>query len=186
MFSSITMASSTTKPTESVSAISEIVSRLWPNRYIAANVPMMDRGSATLGIMVAGMLRRKMNITMTTSASASSRVNSTSSTEARMVTERSNRTLMSMPAGTSARKVGSSFLTEFTTSMVLVPGWRWIASTMPRSPLNHAVLAVERAGRQVEVGLGDGLLDFVDADAARGELARVDLHAHRIFLLPVH
>ena len=48
-----------------------------------------------------------------------------------------------------------------------------------------AILAVERAGGQVDVGLGNGLLDFVDADAARSELVRVDLHAHRIFLLAV-
>ena len=91
-----------------------------------------------LGITVAATLRRKMNITMTTIASASINVNSTSSTEARMVTERSNRMLMLMPAGTSARNVGSSLLTESTTSMVLVPGWRWIASTMPRFSLNQA------------------------------------------------
>ena len=45
---------------------------------------------------------------------------------------------MSIAGGTSARKVGSSFLIESTTSMVLVPGWRWIASTMPRLPLNQA------------------------------------------------
>ena len=45
---------------------------------------------------------------------------------------------MPMAGGTSARKVGSSFLILSTTSMVLVPGWRWIASTMPRLSLNHA------------------------------------------------
>jgi len=45
---------------------------------------------------------------------------------------------MSIAGGTSSRKVGSSFLIESTTSMVLTPGWRWIASTMPRLPLNHA------------------------------------------------
>jgi len=45
---------------------------------------------------------------------------------------------MSMAGGTSARNVGSRFLMESTTSMVLVPGWRWMASTMPRLPLNQA------------------------------------------------
>ena len=50
----------------------------------------------------------------------------------------------------------------------------------------HAFLAVQRAGGQVDVGLRDGLLDFVDADAARGERARIDLHAHRVFLLAEH
>ena len=137
-FSSITMASSTTKPTHSVSASSEMLSMLWPNMYMKAKVPMIDIGSATLGMMVAGTLRRKMKITMITSASATISVNCTSWTEARMVTERSNSTSMSMPGGTSARKVGSSFLTASTTSMVFTPGWRWMARTMPRLALNQA------------------------------------------------
>ncbi len=42
-----------------------------------------------LGMTVAGMLRRKMKITITTSASASNSVNSTSATEARIITVRS-------------------------------------------------------------------------------------------------
>ncbi|MND03027.1 hypothetical protein D3C83_226520 [compost metagenome] len=50
---------------------------------------MIDIGSATLGMMVAGMLRRKMKITITTSASASSSVNSTSAMLARIITVRS-------------------------------------------------------------------------------------------------
>src|SRR5207244_12136019 len=42
----------------------------------------------------------------------------------RMVVDRSYITLMLIPAGTSRRKVGSSFLTASTTSIVLVPGDR--------------------------------------------------------------
>ena len=99
---------------------------------------MIDIGSAMLGITVAGMLRRNRKITITTSASERIRVNSTSWTEARIDTVRSKSTLMSIAAGTSARNVGSSFLIESTTSMVLVPGWRWIARTMPRLSLNQA------------------------------------------------
>ena len=87
-------------------------------------MPTIDIGSATLGIAVADRLRRKIKITITTSASASISVNSTSSTDWRMVTERSNSTSMLIPAGTSARNVGSSFFTASTTWMVLVPGWR--------------------------------------------------------------
>ncbi len=70
MFSSITMASSTTKPTHSVSAMREMLSRLYPNRYITANVPTIDIGSASAGMMVAATLRRKMKMTSTTSMSA--------------------------------------------------------------------------------------------------------------------
>ena len=45
MFSTTTMASSTTNPTEMVSAISEILSRLKPQRYITASAPSSDSGT---------------------------------------------------------------------------------------------------------------------------------------------
>src|SRR5258708_25634359 len=67
---------------------------------------MIDIGSATVGMTVAGILRRKMKITMTTRASARIRENRTSATDSRMVVDRSYITLMLTPAGTSARKVG--------------------------------------------------------------------------------
>jgi hypothetical protein len=89
MFSSITIASSTTKPTEIVSAISERLSRLKPTRYMTAAVPSSASGTVTLGISVAGTLRRKTKITITTSAIVSISVNSTSCTEARIVCVRS-------------------------------------------------------------------------------------------------
>src|SRR5271168_4185342 len=62
-FSKTTMASSTTKPVEMVSAISDRLLRLKPSRYIAANEPMIDTGTATLGIAVALTLRRKTKTT---------------------------------------------------------------------------------------------------------------------------
>src|SRR5271165_2460560 len=69
MFSTITMASSTTKPVEMVSAISERLSRLYPRAYIAPKVPTSDSGTATLGMMVAYRLRKNRKITSTTSTS---------------------------------------------------------------------------------------------------------------------
>ena len=78
MFSSMTMASSTTKPTDSVRAISERLSRLNPSRYITAKVPMMEKGSARLGMMVAEKLRRNRKMTPTTRAKVSSMVSCTS------------------------------------------------------------------------------------------------------------
>ena len=39
---------------------------------------------------------------------------------------------MSTDGGSSALNVGSSFLMASVTSMVLVPGWRWMARTMAR------------------------------------------------------
>ena len=49
MFSITTMASSTTKPVEIVSAISERLSMLKPNRYITAKVPISEDGNGDGG-----------------------------------------------------------------------------------------------------------------------------------------
>ena len=75
IFSSMTMASSTTKPMERISAIIEMLLRLKFNRYITENVPTMENGSAIAGIMVAEKLRRNRKITMITSASVAAMVN---------------------------------------------------------------------------------------------------------------
>ena len=53
MFSSTTIASSTTKPVAMVSAISDRLFRLKSARYITPKVPISDTGTATLGIRVA-------------------------------------------------------------------------------------------------------------------------------------
>ena len=78
MFSSITIASSTTKPTESVSAISDMLSRLYPSMYITMNVPTSEAGSARLGISVAEMFRRNRKITRTTRITVMASVSLTS------------------------------------------------------------------------------------------------------------
>ena len=132
MFSSMTMASSTTKPIDSISAIIDRLSMLKPNGYIAANVPTIDSGSARLGMMVAETLRRKTKITSTTSTSARIIVNFTSVNELRIDSERSNRTCSSTDGGSWSCSCGSSCLTSSATATVLVPGWRWIASTTER------------------------------------------------------
>ena len=93
MFSSMTMASSTTKPTDSVSAISVILLTENPSPYIAAKVPMIESGSARLGMTVADRLRRKRKITRITRAIVSTRVNLTSATDARIDSVRSKRML---------------------------------------------------------------------------------------------
>ena len=77
MFSITTIASSTTNPVAMVSAISDRLSRLKLSRYITANVPISETGTATLGMSVARGLRRKMNTTSTTSTTEPSSVRST-------------------------------------------------------------------------------------------------------------
>src|SRR6476660_4496129 len=89
MFSIMTIASSTTKPVEIVSAINVRLLRLKPSRYITASVPTSDNGTATLGMIVADRLRRNRKITITTSATVSTSENCTSLTDARMVIVRS-------------------------------------------------------------------------------------------------
>ena len=105
---------------------------------MAENVPMIDIGRARLGMMVARTLRRNTKITPTTSTSAISSVSCTSRTEARIDCERSYRRFSDTEGGTCARKVGSSASMASTTSMVLVPGWRWMARITPRVPLYQA------------------------------------------------
>src|SRR5215831_8017225 len=96
---------------------------------------MIDIGSARLGMIVADQLRRNKKITSTTSASVSSRVNVTSSTDALIVAERSYSVSTWTAGGISADSRPSAALTLLATSTVLVPGCRWIASTIERSPL---------------------------------------------------
>ena len=43
-------------------------------------------------------------------------------------------------AGMPARKAGSRSLIASTTATVLASGWRWIASTIERSPLNQLAI----------------------------------------------
>ena len=124
IFSSMTIASSTTKPTDRVSAISVILLTENPKPYMAANVPIMESGRARLGITVAERLRRKRKITRITRAIVSSRVNFTSETDALIDSERSKRVFNWTDAGSWLRKIGTCFLILSTTSMVLVPGWR--------------------------------------------------------------
>src|SRR5208282_1481998 len=85
----MTMASSTTNPVEIVRAINERLLRLKPSRYITPKVPTRDNGTATLGMVVAGKLRRKTKITRTTSTTASNNSYCTSFTDSRMVVVRS-------------------------------------------------------------------------------------------------
>ncbi len=122
MFSSMTMASSTTKPTDSVKAISERLSRLKPMAYMAAKVPTTDMGSVSEGMTVAEKFRRNKNMTITTRPSVSTRVNSTSWVDSLMLLDLSYMICMSTEAGSWERKVGSRRLTASETSTVLVPG----------------------------------------------------------------
>ena len=66
MFSIITIASSTTKPTAIVRPMSDRLSRLYPSAYITPKVATSESGTTTLGITVAQKLRRNRKMTITT------------------------------------------------------------------------------------------------------------------------
>ena len=97
------MASSTTKPTDSVSASMVMLLMEKLSVYIMAQVPIRDTGTARAGMIVAGTERRNRKITSTTSTMATPSVNSTSSTELRIEIDRSASTSRSIAAGTWAR-----------------------------------------------------------------------------------
>ena len=140
MFSSMTMASSTTKPTDSVNASSVILLIEKPNTYIAAQVPISDTGTASAGMTVAEMERRNRKITRMTRTIAMRSDSCTLRTESRIDTERSMSTSMRIDGGIDARYCGKCSRTESTTATVLASGWRWIASTMARSLLNQLAI----------------------------------------------
>ena len=127
MFSIITMASSTTKPVPIVSAISDRLSRLKPEKYMMPKEVISDSGSATPAISVARSERRNSSTTSVTSTTLRTSVNCTSWTEARMVTVRSLTTVRLTPAGIARCSFGISARIWRTTSMTLAPGCRWIS-----------------------------------------------------------
>src|SRR5215831_2873687 len=122
MFSSMTMASSTTKPTDSVKAsrVMLLIEKL--NTYIAAQVPMMETGTASAGMIVADIERRNRKMTMMTRQIAMASVTCTSSTESRIEIERSLSTSMRIDGGTAARNCGRRERTASTTATVLASG----------------------------------------------------------------
>src|SRR5262245_4595807 len=102
----MTMASSTTKPTDKVNAniVMLLIEKL--SAYIIAQVPMSDTGTASAGMTVADPERRNRKITRTTSVIAMARVSWTSATDSRMEVVRSFWTFRLMPAGTASRYLG--------------------------------------------------------------------------------
>ena len=84
MFSTTTMASSTTRPMHSTKAskVSRLIEN--PNAYSAMNEAITHTGTVTAGIIAARTLPRNNQITTSTSTMASIRVSYTRSTAAEM------------------------------------------------------------------------------------------------------
>ncbi|MEA2166590.1 MAG: hypothetical protein QOK37_4717 [Thermoanaerobaculia bacterium] len=105
---------------------------------MTANVPTIDSGRASDGMIVAERFRRKRKITITTRKSVSSSVNFTSDTDARMVSARSRKTCRFTLPGSCFRNAGSSARTLSDTCTAFVPGCFWIERTIPRLSLSQA------------------------------------------------
>ncbi len=131
MFSSMTIASSTTNPIERISAIIDRLSSVKPSTAMTANVPRMENGSASAGMIVADPLCRNRKMTATTSASVIAIVHWMSVNASRMFFDRSPRIVRCTEGGSSASNAGSRFRIASVTAIVLLPGcfitWRLIA-----------------------------------------------------------
>src|SRR5215468_5589523 len=99
MFSIMTIASSTTKPTEIASAISDRLSIEKPASHIPAQVPASASGTETPAAIVGVVRRRNRNTTNITRNTVASSVNCISSTLARIVPVRSTSVEISTPDG---------------------------------------------------------------------------------------
>ncbi|MCY1415875.1 hypothetical protein D9M71_313710 [compost metagenome] len=140
MFSSTTMASSTTRPVARISAINDRLLRENPHRYMTAKVPTSDTGTARVGISDARRLPRNRNTTRITRATAIIKVISASCRVALITGERSIATLSLTLAGSTASSAGSCALICATVSMMLAPAWRLITSSTAESSLKKPLL----------------------------------------------
>ena len=137
VFSSTTMASSTTKPVATVSAIRLRLFRLKPRKYITPKVPSSETTVATAGIRVARALRKNALTTSTTSAIEISSVISISLSEARIELVRSEATCSTTSCGSWACSSGSRARTPSTVAITLASGWRVTSTITAGSPLNR-------------------------------------------------
>ncbi len=154
MFSRTTMASSTTNPVATVSAISDRLLSENPAMYITPSVPSSETTTATAGTTVARHDRRKIETTMTTRMVAIASVISTSRSEARIVVVRSLAISIEMSAGRPARKPGSCALTASTAAMMFAPGWRLMTATIAGRPLNRPTVRAS-SGPSVTSAMSD-------------------------------
>ncbi len=105
-----------------VSAISDKLSRLKPQRAMMPNVPTSESGRAAAGMIVARGLRRNTKITITTRPTVTQSVNCTSLIEARIVSVRSAKTVSWTVGGNAARRCGNRPRTRSPVSMTFAPG----------------------------------------------------------------
>jgi hypothetical protein len=122
MFSSTTIASSTTMPIASTTPSSVSTLMVKPAMDMTQNAPMMDTGMASTGISVVRHSRKNAYTTSTTSRKAMKMVSVTSSSERRTYSVLSKATSTEMSGGTSFLICSSRRRSSFTMSIWLAPG----------------------------------------------------------------
>ncbi len=130
MFSTTTMASSTTMPMASTRANRVRVLIEKPVAFITARVPISETGMARMGITAARQVCRKTITTITTSTRASSRVFCTSWIESWMYSVGLKMIRYAKPGGKLAFSLSISARMPLAVSSALAPGcWKMISAT---------------------------------------------------------
>ena len=122
MFSTTTMASSTTRPTESTMARMVSRFRLKPKAIITRPAPISDTGIATSGTMAVRIEPRNRNTTTATMSTVSTSVLEISLSAERMNMVPSQTSFMSMSAGSVGRMRSISERSAAATSISFEPG----------------------------------------------------------------
>ena len=135
MFSRTTMASSISRPTHRLSAISVIMLMVKPNMFMNRKVPINAIGSVSPVITVERQEFRNRNTMSTVSTAPSIRVWRTFVTATRMGRELSLITSSRTPGGSSLRMSTTAAFRPSTTSMVLSPWAFCTDSSRVRCPL---------------------------------------------------
>src|SRR5690606_28629041 len=182
MFSSTTIASSTTRPIESTmpSSVSVLIEN--PAAAITPNAPMTETGMATTGISVVRHSRRKANTTSTTSTNATKIVSVTSASDCRTYVELSyaisssnvGRELVADPLDAAPQLVDDLDLIRIGLLPEVEAGDR-LAADLERAALvlraEHRVADVAETHDTVAVALDDQVLEL-----GRGAKPRLGLH----------
>ena len=176
MFSIMTMASSTTKPTEIASAISDRLSIEKPASHMPAQVPASASGTDMPAAIVGISRRRKTNTTTMTRTAVASSVHCMSCTLARMVLVRSTSVDISTPAGIHCFSSGISAFTRSTVSITLASPCLVIWISTAGCLLNQAIERLLRTESSISATSDEP--DEIAARALDHDVAELFRRAH--------
>jgi hypothetical protein len=142
MFSTTTMASSTTRPIASTIASNERRLIEYPIRNRKKHTPISDSGMVTIGISTERKEPRKSRMMKMTMTTASEMVRNTSRIDALIDSVASYIRVMVMPSGSEAWMAGSSSMTAEAVSSGFAAGVGKMAMKVPGRPLKLTTMSV--------------------------------------------